>query len=236
MVMLYAMRVLWWAILLFVVDIPAEATPFQLIVPSAVTLNTSGGVGASGEVFTTWLAATDTPIVFAAPSNEEIAPGTFGSFTSDNSNVTPGGFILLVWPTVTALMPGQVDSPTTASTTNETGIELLGDQLLASESIVLTQDVGLQFAESIGWATGYTGSATLDFTFAIGQDVAQYSIFATFVDLPTYSPVVEITSAQTVTSVFDPTFQGAPSIPEPATAALFGIGLAGLGFSRRQKA
>ena len=86
----------------------------------------------------------------------------------------------------------------------------------------------------------YTGSATLDFTFAIGQDIARYSMLATFVDLPDepQNDWVTITAAQRVSSEFDPDFVlvHAPEInPESGIAALTLLSGALLVIKGRQK-
>jgi len=213
----------------------AEATPFELIVPSSITFSTWGGVGLSGEVFVTWLVATSDPIDFPRSTNNSPAPYTLGMFSSDNPDITPSSFRLSSWSNsqcqnsvgsdCTGLIPGQVVAFRTTSGAGQAGIELLTEQVLPAEEIISTQLAGLQFSSQIFWERHYTGSATLDFTFAIGQDVARYSMLATFVDSPG-DPSFTITSAQRVASVFDPSLPPPPlPVPEPSSVVLLGFGL-----------
>jgi len=116
-------------------------------------------------------------------------------------------------------MPGQVSTFRTTSAAGQEGIELLAEQVLPTEEIISAQLAGLQFSSQIFWETHYTGSAVLDFTFAIGQDGARYSMLATFVDSPGDPSSFTITSAQRVAST--PPLP----VPEPSAVGLVGFGL-----------
>jgi hypothetical protein len=191
----------------------AYADPFSLIVPATVTLNTSGGIGLGGGLFPIWLAATDGAISFSAPVSESIAEGTNGAITSIDPDLSGFTFVALAYPDVAPVTSGEV---VTQSNDQTSGIDLLYDQLLPSETTVPFGTAGLQFAESIDWPeSGYVGSATLNFTFAIGQGVVQFSTVATFVNSPSDPIDDDVTSAQTVVSMFEPV-----ETPEPPSVVL----------------
>src|SRR5579859_1313880 len=133
-----AAQVLSLGILLsFLLAQQASATQFALIVPLSMTVNTSGGLGVSGNSFAGWLVATSAPI---QPPPEVIQYAA----VSNNANIT-GYNVLVVLQNAIGLLPGNVE---TAGSNGITGTQFFSALLLPSEQTVLASNVGLYYATS----------------------------------------------------------------------------------------
>ena len=191
----------------------AEATPFKLIVPTAVTFNTAFGGGISGGTYNGWLGATTEVIDLPRPpgpgaSNSKKALGTV---TADVAGIT-GMLQVLVWPVGSALHPLEITSiagrPETAQ---------FSALIKPEETAVSYFDVGYDYHLQLVWPhQRYEGSANLSYVFAIGKDVAQYSVAVTFInDQSLALPLITVEGAQIVNSA------GPAPVPEAGVTATY---------------
>lgn len=238
---------------LFTVSLPARcdvlSIPFDLVVPKTIVFNTAHSIGASGETISGWLVATTTPI--DVPSWADmvlVVPGTSLEISkSDVAGVF--GIVFLDYWTPAALhtaesaplLPGDV----LTEGLHPENIDIFSSELEMSERIVRWHDTGFLYSGSVYWPSrDYTGTATIDFVFGIGHEVARYPVFATFISDPNDPSLTNITSIQRVSSVFEPDSDlplAPPAIPEPGsdlllgTVVLCGFGLARIAPSSRRK-
>lgn len=211
---------------------PAQADPFELIVPSALTVNTGVGIGVSGNIASGWLVATTVPLDFSEVDSPSIAPGSSSSARSDTIGVGSSVF-LIVYPPAITLMPGEVAA--LGDKTEITGLDLFAAEVLPSEQVLFYPSTGFYMAGEILWPErGFTGSANIDYLFALGQDVARYSVDVTFVESAEF--LVRVDSAQTVESAFDPSYvpptEG--TVPEPSSFVLLVLALSMIGGLNRR--
>jgi hypothetical protein len=208
------------AVLLIAVVLPATsaASPFEVIVPSTLTVNT---FGTSGTGFNTIIINGAEEVLSTALQGQtqaESAPAT-----SNNSDVTARMLLLLT--------AGYSMLPDTAYVHFQPGAtpDGLTSLLTPADNVQPQGGPGIGFLTSLNWGfSGYTGTATFNHVFALGQDVVHYTTFVTFVNAGD-GPRFTVTSAGRYESQHDPLFTGVPErVPEPSTLLLVGTGAVAL--------
>lgn len=225
----------FWIVFVFCAPV-AYATPFDLIVPTAVTINTSiggpQGGDYSGNIGAFWLAAT-APLDLGKASLNVIPASGVSSLVAMtckqplDKNCAAGSLALSLMTGARGLSSGDV--ATTGPVSVITGLDLFMTLLLANERALSPQESMLMPGGSVEWhAPKMEGGATGTYLFAIGQDVARYTATLQFINAPADPILIRISGAQRVSSRFEDDYH--PPIdpklaPEPMTLELCGVGL-----------